>query len=227
MKVGRVCPWRENSLKSPPPSPPPPFTIVQSLGAQRLATLLDHLVQVPPSVPDCHSVGPDGWGGDLQLQPPAMAPLAGTTAEMVAPPVCHNPSETLSAPVTGEGYNNVNWGSKLKGWWVNGHLPPRVHVKEVVSAAFIACCLFTGSHSWGSCDPYSFLFVISDKTQVVSLIYWLEIIHGPTSSLCCTARRRLPSAGRRRHLCRTCRTKCRPCIDSALPAPAFLLSPCL
>ena len=146
-----------------------------------------------------------------------MVPLAGTTAEMVAPPVCHNPSETLSAPATGEGC--------LGGVDVNGHLPPRVDVKEVVSAAFIACCLFTGSHSRGSCDPYSFLFVIPDNDS--SCQSWrLKIIQGPTSSLCCTARRQLPSAGRRQHLCRTCRTKCRPCSDSVLPALAFLLSLC-
>ena len=91
------------SLTFPPPSPPPAFTIVQSLGAQRLATLQDPLVQAPPSAPDCHSVGPDGWDGDLRLQHLAMAPLAGTTAEMAVPPVYHNPSETLSAPETGEG----------------------------------------------------------------------------------------------------------------------------
>lgn len=46
------------------------------------------------------------------------------------------------------------------------HLPPRVDIKEVVSAAFIACCLFTGSHSWRSRDPYSLLFVIPDANQI-------------------------------------------------------------
>ena len=151
----------QNSLTPPPPpSPPSPFTIVQSWGVQRLATPLDLLAQrVPPWVPDCHSGDlQDGWGGDLQLQPLAMVQLGGRMAETVSPPVCHSPSETLSAPAkTSEGEKNV------KNW--SGHLSPRVDIKEVVSAAFIACCLFTGSHSWCSRDPYSLLFVIPDANQ--------------------------------------------------------------
>jgi len=90
----------QNSLTPPPPpsSPPSPFTIVQSWGVQQLATPLDLPARVPPWVPDCHSVDQDGWGEDLQLQPLAMAQLGGMMAEMASPPVCHSPSETLSAP---------------------------------------------------------------------------------------------------------------------------------
>ena len=90
----------QNSLTPTPhpSSPPSPFTIVQSWGVQQLATPLDLPARVPPWVPDCHSVDQDGWGGDLQLQPLAMAQLGGMTAETASPPVCHSPSETLSAP---------------------------------------------------------------------------------------------------------------------------------
>merc|ERR1719500_30728 len=63
-------------------------------------------------------------------------------AETASPPVCHSPMKLFR------------------------HLPPRVDIKEVVSAAFIACCLFTGSHSWRSRDPYSLLFVIPPVSVV-------------------------------------------------------------
>ena len=66
----------------------------------QLASLQDRPEPAPPWAPDFHLVAAqDGWDADLQRpQLPVMALLAGMMAEMAAPPVCRNPSGTLSVP---------------------------------------------------------------------------------------------------------------------------------